>query len=184
MKPLERPLRADARRNRQQIVEAAREAFMIDGIGVSLDEIARRAGVGPGTVHRHFPTKKQLYDAIVALHLDELRREAQAALDGGDKDRGFFPYLTGLVGRAGPEQDVTEALAAAGVEPGPGAQQAAAELRDVLGALLSAAQESGVVRSDVNAEDVRAVVVAALAAQRYRGDDGRIADLILGCLRP
>ncbi|WP_433732977.1 hypothetical protein ACQP0C_11870 [Nocardia sp. CA-129566] len=73
-------------------------------------------------------------------------------MDGGDRDTGFFPYLTGLVGRPGPKQDTIEALAAAGVEPGPGAQQAAAELRDVVGALLSAAQESGVVSRDVNAE--------------------------------
>lgn len=168
----------------ERILEAAREAFTTDGVGVTLDVIARRAGVGPGTVHRHFPTKNQLYDAIVAVHLDELRREAQAALDGGDKGTGFFPYLTGLIGRAGPKQDVTEALAAAGVKPGPGAQQAAAELRDVFGALLNEARESGEVRSDVNGENVQAVVVAALAAQRYRRDNGRIANPILGCLRP
>lgn len=180
----ERPLRADARRNKQQILEAARAAFTIDGVGVSLDEIARRAGVGPGTVHRHFPTKKQLYDAIVTVHLDELRQQAQAALDNGDEGAGFFPYLTELIERAGPKQDVTEALAAAGAEPGPMAQQAAADLREVFGALLNGAQKSGAVRGDVNAEDVQAVVVAALAAQRYRKDGGRIADLILGCLRP
>ncbi|MGW4767569.1 SbtR family transcriptional regulator [Nocardia sp. NPDC004278] len=58
------------------------------------------------------------------------------------------------------------------------------DVENVFGALLNEARESGVVRSDVNGEDVQAVVVAALAAQRYRRDDGRIANLILGCLRP
>lgn len=180
----DRPLRADARRNREQILQAAREAFATEGVSVSLDEIARRAGVGPGTVHRHFPTKKELYEAIVVAHLDELRREAEEALRRDIEGAGFLPYLTGLVWRAGPKQDVTEALAAADVEPGPAAQRAAVELRQVFGAMLDKAQKAGVVRDDVDTEDVQAVVVAALAAQRYRNEGGRIADLVLGCLRP
>ncbi|GAA2120731.1 TetR/AcrR family transcriptional regulator [Actinomadura napierensis] len=179
-----RPLRADARRNRERILEAAREAFAAEGVSVSLDEIARRAGVGPGTVHRHFPTKKELYEAIVAAHLDELREETERALNSDTGGADFFAFLTGLVARAHNKQDLTEAFAAAGVEPGPEAQRAAGELRQVFAALLRKAQQAGVVRDDVDADDVQAVVVAALAAQRYRNEDQRIADLVLNCLRP
>ena len=62
----ERPLRADARRNRDNVLRAAREAFAESSYGVPLDEIAARAGVGPGTVYRHFPTKEALFQAVIS----------------------------------------------------------------------------------------------------------------------
>ncbi|MFD6451097.1 helix-turn-helix domain-containing protein, partial [Nocardia sp. NPDC060220] len=60
-----RPLRADARRNRERVLAAAQEAFAAEGISVPLDDIARRAGVGAGTVYRHFPTKEALFTAAI-----------------------------------------------------------------------------------------------------------------------
>src|SRR4051812_33086646 len=67
----DRELRADARRNRERVLRTAQQLFATEGLGISLDEIARRAGVGPGTVHRHFPTKEALY---LAVAIDQLRR--------------------------------------------------------------------------------------------------------------
>src|ERR1700733_7582837 len=77
-------LRADARRNRDRVLAAARELFAADGLGVSLDEIARRAGVGPGTVHRHFPAKEALYLAVAIDQLEQLVAEAEVLGASGD----------------------------------------------------------------------------------------------------
>ena len=67
-----RPLRADAARNREKVLRAAREAFAESGYGVPLDEIAARAGVGPGTVYRHFPAKEALFEAVVTARITDL----------------------------------------------------------------------------------------------------------------
>src|SRR5438477_608789 len=80
----DRELRADARRNRERVLRAAQQAFATEGLGVSLDEIARRAGVGPGTVHRHFPAKEALYLAVATDMLQQLVAEAQALAAAGD----------------------------------------------------------------------------------------------------
>ena len=69
-----RELRADARRNRERVLRTAQQMFAAEGLGVSLDEIARRAGVGPGTVHRHFPAKEELY---LAVAIDQLERSEE-----------------------------------------------------------------------------------------------------------
>lgn len=172
-----RPLRADAQRNRQRILDAARTAFGSDGPGVSLDEIARRAGVGPGTVHRHFPAKEALIDAVLVQHLRELAEQARAAGE-------LLPFLRGLIAESAAKQDLADALTGAGGVPSPTAEAAARDLRDAFAGLLRRAQKSGLVRADVDAEDVQAVVIGAVAAQRHRGDSGRVAELVLDGLRP
>ena len=72
-----RGLRSDARRNRDRVLRSAQQLFATDGLGVSLDDIARHAGVGPGTVHRHFPAKEALYLAVAIDQLWHLVAEAQ-----------------------------------------------------------------------------------------------------------
>src|SRR5207247_2339027 len=74
----DRPLRADARRNRDKVLHAAREAFAESGYGVPLDEIAGRAGVGPGTVYRHFPAKEALFQAVITARVEDLIGDAPA----------------------------------------------------------------------------------------------------------
>ena len=78
-----RPLRADARRNRERILAAATAAFAAEGLSVPLDEIARRAGVGPGTLYRHFPAKETLWEAVLHDRLRRLADEAEALHDAG-----------------------------------------------------------------------------------------------------
>ena len=79
-----RPLRADAARNREKVLRAAREAFAESGYGVPLDEIASRAGVGPGTVYRHFPSKEALFEAVVTARITDLVSDARARADADD----------------------------------------------------------------------------------------------------
>ncbi|MEV5740471.1 helix-turn-helix domain-containing protein [Microbispora rosea] len=180
-------MRADARRNRARILEAAGQAFAAEGLGVSLDEIARRAEVGPGTVHRHFPTKEALYEAVIANHLEQLIVQAREALAADRAGSAFFPFLRRLVGEAGAKQDLTDALAGAGVTLTDATRQTAVRLQQIFAELLACAQKAGVVRNDVDGEDVQAVVVAAVTGERRRADrarPGRLADLVLDGLRP
>ena len=80
----DRELRADARRNRERVLRTAQQLFATEGLGVSLDEIARRAGVGPGTVHRHFPAKEALYLAVATDMLEQLVAQAEELAATGD----------------------------------------------------------------------------------------------------
>jgi AcrR family transcriptional regulator len=183
----ERPLRADARRNRERILRAARQAFAAEGIGVPLDEIARRAGVGPGTVHRHFPTKEALFESVVVEHLEQLTRDARAAARAEEAGSAFFGFLARMNSEAGAKQDLADAIASAGADLGSAAQQVAADLREIFAALLARAQRAGAVRADVDAADVQAIVLAAVTAQRQRADTARpdrLAALVFDCLRP
>ena len=91
----DRPLRADARRNREQVLRAAREAFAESGYGVPLDEIAARAGVGPGTVYRHFPAKEALFQAVVTARIEDLLGDARARADGDDPGGAFSAFSGG-----------------------------------------------------------------------------------------
>ncbi|WOX10568.1 helix-turn-helix domain-containing protein [Streptomyces sp. N50] len=183
----QRPLRADARRNRERILQTARTAFAAEGLAVPLDEIARRAGVGPGTVHRHFPTKEALFEAVVREHLEQLTLDARAALAEAEAGPAFFAFLARMTAEADAKQDLTEAITAAGDPMGVEAEELAAQLRQLFGALLSRAQQAGAVRDDVDAADVQAIVVAALTAGRRRGTSERprkLAELVFDCLLP
>ncbi|MDQ2675627.1 MAG: TetR/AcrR family transcriptional regulator, partial [Actinomycetota bacterium] len=97
MKPtseaLPRAQRADARRNREAIVEAARELMATDGTDAQMDDIARAAGVGVGTVYRHFPTKDDLVHALADLRFERLAEYAREALSEGDPGQAFERFL-------------------------------------------------------------------------------------------
>ena len=93
-----RPLRADARRNRARVLEVAQQVFAEEGLAVPIDEIARRAGVGVGTVYRHFPTKDALFEAIIVERLcavGEAARELARRPGAGRAFFGFFDDVTG-----------------------------------------------------------------------------------------
>ncbi|SUA42684.1 DNA-binding transcriptional repressor AcrR [Nocardia africana] len=94
-----KPLRADARRNRDQVLAVAREMLSVDGSAASFDEIARRAGVGVGTVYRHFPTRAALFEAVVVGRVEQFTERARglAGADSAPED-AFFDYFTHLVG--------------------------------------------------------------------------------------
>ena len=185
-----RPLRADARRNRARVLEAAREVFAAEGLAVPLDEIARRAGVGAGTVYRHFPTKEALFEAVVTDRIKALTmvgRESLAGIDeGGDPGEAFFDYMAVVVAGAASKMDLADALVGAEVDLQRATLEAAGELRDALGELLARAQSADAVRADVDVADLHALVAAAVAAERARAADarpGRLTRIICDGLR-
>ncbi|MBS2964185.1 helix-turn-helix transcriptional regulator [Actinocrinis puniceicyclus] len=184
-----RPPRADARRNRARVLAAAHAAFAAQGLAVPLDEIARRAGVGAGTVYRHFPTKEALFEAVIVARLESLAEQAQAALEVPARQAGaaFFDFLYVMLADADSKKDLADALAGAGIDLRAITVVAAARLNASLAELLARAQAAGAVRHGIDASDLHAVIVGALAAERRRADPqrpGRIARMVCDALRP
>ncbi|MFC1438556.1 helix-turn-helix domain-containing protein [Streptacidiphilus sp. N1-10] len=168
MQAEQRPLRADARRNRERLLEVARQAFAAEGLAVPLDEIARRAGVGPGTLYRHFPTKESLFEAVVHARLRHLVDQARdLPEDGGDPGAALFLMLDRIVADATAKADLVDALAGAGVEVRTAVAGSAADLRAEMGRLLAAAQQSGTVRDDIDTADLMTVLSGVLLALRH-----------------
>ncbi|HET6257633.1 MAG TPA: helix-turn-helix domain-containing protein [Pseudonocardia sp.] len=155
----ERPLRADARRNRERVLAAADEAFADHGFGVPLDEIAAAAGVGPGTVYRHFPTKEALFEAVSLARVQDVVDDARARADAADPGSAFEGFLARLAEEAGRKRDLPDALAGAGAH---GIAGAVAELHDALGVLLARGQAAGAVRGDITVPDLVALLKGLL----------------------
>ncbi|WP_426504098.1 TetR/AcrR family transcriptional regulator [Dactylosporangium sp. McL0621] len=154
--------RADAVRNRQRVLSAARAAFAEEGPGVSLDDVARRAGVGAGTVHRHFPTKDALFAAVIADRLAELA-EVGAGLAGAP-DPGLA--FAGFFRRLAAEAAQNLALSAALTDPGEVIMDAGRDLEAAIAVLLRRAQESGAVRADVTTAELHAIIAGAVVMEQ------------------
>jgi AcrR family transcriptional regulator len=168
----DRPLRADARRNRDRVLEAARDAFGAGGSDVSLDEIARRAGVGAGTVYRHFATKQVLFEAVVQERMRELIGEAVALSDDPDPGRAFSSFVERLGREGAQKRDLIEWLASDGVRLQIGEAPVLRALIEALGELLGRAQHAGAVRQDISVDDVVAVLTGtAYAICHARADE-------------
>lgn len=147
-------MRADARRNLARVLKAASELFAAEGEGVSMEAIARRAGVGVGTIYRQFPTKRALGGAILADHLEEVHREVVATSDAVPVEKQFCAAVTVLVAKASTHVDLKEALAAAGVDFEAAAAPIFLEIREFVAGLLERAQSAGSIRADVTIDDV------------------------------
>ena len=158
-----RPLRADAQRNRQRILEVATRVFVTEGLSISVQEIARRAGVGTGTVSRHFPTKESLFEAILRQRMGVLISLADDLLLQDDAGGAFFRFFEETVEAAGSDRGFAERLASAIDQHDSFQERISADaLCDRLGALLDRAQRGGQVRSDLSLEDVEALLVACM----------------------
>ena len=183
-----RSLRADARRNRARVLQAAQAAFAAEGPSVPLDEIARRAGVGPGTVHRHFPTKEARFEAVVRSRLEALMDDARALAAADDPGAAFFGFLSRVADEGLQKRDLVEVLRAAGLDPTAATAGISNELRRAINQLLTRAQEAGAVRDDVSIAELMAVLAGiSVAIQHYGGDAGlpaRVLAIVSDGLRP
>src|SRR6185295_14429443 len=153
------PLRKDAQRNRDRIIAATRAAFQERGLDVGVDEIARRAGVGMGTLYRHFPTKDALIDAVVDARFAELTALAEAAIEEPDAWTGFEAFLVSAVELQTTDRGFKDALAARGRDE-PRVKAARRKLHRVLGQLVARGRAEGALRDDVAAEDVSVLLWA------------------------
>jgi AcrR family transcriptional regulator len=173
-----RPLRADAARNRARVLKVAYDTFAAEGLAVPIDEIARRAGVGAGTVYRHFPTKESLFQAIVADRVQQLVDSARALIEADDPGEAFFGFLFAMVEEGATDQGLVDALAGIGFDIAEAAPDAERTFMAVLGDLLTRAQQAGAVRADVDVKDVKALLVGCQAMQRYSADTQAIKRIV------
>jgi len=178
-----RPLRADAARNRARVLEVACETFAAEGLSVPIEEIARRAGVGTGTVCRHFPAKQDLVQAVFADRLRLIVDEGQGLLASGDPGQALFDFLRLLVLEWGvTNHGLKNAFASSDIKiKTAGAEDA---FLAILGALLRAAQQAGTVRDDISAAEVKGLIIGCQAMQTYNSELAeRLVDVVFDGLR-
>jgi AcrR family transcriptional regulator len=149
----ERPQRADARRNRERVVAAARAVFAEHGREAQVDDVARRAGVGVGTVYRHFPTKQALLAALIVDAFDRIATEARRALEEPDPWDGLTRVLWFSAENLAGDRALSEAMAS-NVDFPAGATAGQAVLIDAVGELMRRAQAAGSLRPDAEIDDI------------------------------
>ena len=173
----DRPLRADAQRNREKVLRAATEAFAASGYGVPLDEIAALAGVGPGTVYRHFPTKEALFEAVVTARVESLVGDARARADAADPGQAFFAFLARIGREAAAKRDLPDAITITG--------PLQENLFAAVDVLLHRAQQAGAVRTDISTADLIVLVKGLIMSiQEASADaaDPRLSNLAFALL--
>lgn len=155
-----RPARADAVRNRERIVAAARETFAEAGPDASLNEIARRAGVGPGTLYRHFSGRPELLAAVLKGRIDTLCTRAQDLLTADSAGAALAEWLGAFLDHARVNQGLGGALMLEELEAaGALGTDCHQRILDAAAALLTRAQESGAARRDLSPADLLQLVV-------------------------
>jgi len=162
-----RALRVDARTNRIKVLDAAEEVFGQGGESASTEEVARRAGVGIATVFRHFPTKAELLEAVLARRFERLRERADGLAGAADPGQAFFDFFTHMVADAAGKIAIAEALAEAGGDAEGAATQASARLQDAVRVLLRRAQEAGAVRGDVGLGEIYSLLIGSSRAAAF-----------------
>jgi AcrR family transcriptional regulator len=173
---MEVELRADARRNLERVLDAASEVFGASGPDASIDEIARLAGVGHGTVFRRFPTKDDLMYAVIERHVEQMRKIAEEALAGDDPGQAFFDFVRRVAELAMSTPGLHKCVVHCGEKPG------AAELEELGNKVVARAQQAGAVRRDLKPAEVGPLIRAALLAAPA-GQWRRYLEVVLDGLR-
>ena len=180
-------MRADARRNRDKLVAIAQDVFAEQGAGASLDEIAKRAGVGPGTLYRHFPSREALQEAVYREAIEELSargRELSATMEPGP---ALDHWLTLLVDHMAARRDLATALVASLGKQSEVFVDCHRLMHDTGTVLVESAKQAGAVRQDVEQRDL--LWMANGVAQSAEGEGGkermeRLLEVLLKGIRP
>jgi AcrR family transcriptional regulator len=183
-----RPMRADAQRNYERLLSAAVAVFAERGADdASLEEIARRAGVGIGTLYRHFPTRQALLEAVYRDQVEGVQAKADELLRSESPADALADWLRALASFSSTKQSLTSALLATLGKDSELLSSCSAVIYGAAEKLLTRAQEAGVVRPDADAKDlIRLVHAVNLAAQHAPTDPGqrdRLIGLVLDGLR-
>jgi AcrR family transcriptional regulator len=169
-------LRADARRNYERVLDAATEVFAASGPDASVDEIAKRAGVGHATVFRRFRTKDELMYAVIERQVEEMCAVAGQALASSDPGAAFFDFVRRVAELNMSTPGLHRCVVRCGEKPG------AAELEKLAARVVSRAQRAGAVRTDVKPSDVQLLVRSALTLAPA-GEWRRYLEVVLDGLR-
>ena len=167
-KTSERPLRADAERNRQRLIDAAREVFAARGLEATLDDVAHHAGVGVGTAYRRFGDKEELIDALFEQELGRIVEIADAAAAHDDPWEGLVYWLEHMI-----EQQVgNRGLKAVMTDSARGKERVAAGRAQIgprIGPLVTRAREAGAVRADMEIGDIPMLAYMVTSVAEYAG---------------
>ena len=183
--PAPRALRADARRNYERLLCAARDTFDEQGAQACLDEIARRAGVGIGTLYRHFPTRRAMLEALLHDGINELCRDADHLLGSPDPGAALAAWLRAVVAHAIASRGLAAELLRTPSETGLPPSNQCQEMRAMGARLLARAQAAGEIRADVTADDLFTLVNGiAWATEAGAAESAeRLLDVMLAGLR-
>ena len=183
-----RPLRRDAERNRQRILRAAAEVFTQRGLDATLDDVARQAGVGVGTVYRRFPDKESLVAELFAERIDNMVAVAEEACAAPDPWQALVSYLEYVAESLAADLGLRQLMmfATYGKDRVAYARE---QMRPVVTKLVERAQQAGALRPDFNATDVPLIAFMLASAAEYAGQVQpdiwrRYLALIIDALRP
>lgn len=178
-----RPMRADAARNRALLLDAARDAFTRNGVTASLDDVAKAAGVGAGTLYRHFPTRDALVLAVTDDGLTNLHRLGTDLQNSTDPLAALREWLAAYIAQAGIFDGLAKTLATAPTESSPACRMS----REAGAALVARAAEAGVIRAGVDIGDVLdlSAAIAWVSEQSERDDAqrARLLDIVIDGIR-
>jgi len=178
-------MRADARRNYERIVETAREVFFDQGIDAPLDEIAKRAQVGPGTLYRHFPTREVLTEAVYRNEIEELADRAYTLAKELSPEEALHEWMRGQVRFVVERHGLASALKAAIDEDSEVFTYCKDKLRTAVATILEPAQAEGTVRADLEPGDLLRLGHGIGASAKYSDAAGaeRLLSVVLAGLR-
>ncbi|SFW79226.1 TetR/AcrR family transcriptional regulator [Amycolatopsis australiensis] len=183
----ERPVRSDARRNREKLLAVARAAFAGAEGPVALEAVAREAGVGIGTLYRHFPTREALVEAVYAAELDDVTASAPALLEELPPEvalRAWMDRYAAFVATKRGMADVLRASLASGRITTPVTRK---RITAAIGAILEAGARAGTLRAGIDPEDVTLMLLGVFLSTVAVEDPariGRMLDLLAAALRP
>jgi AcrR family transcriptional regulator len=183
-----RPMRADAVKNRQRILEAAEAVFASEGVSVPIDTVAERACVGVGTLYRHFPTKEALFEAIVMARLQYILEAAKACADDDEPGPALFGFLGEFAQHAAAKHDLFDALSSAGIDIKSNCAGMIDDMKASIDVLLQRAVAAGAVRPDVSTDEMIGLVVGACQVGGHSDYDDatvkRMVEIVCDGLRP
>ena len=182
----DRPRRSDAQRNRERLVAVARDAFAAADDTVALENVARGAGVGIGTLYRHFPTREALVEAVYAAELDELTGGVAALLAELPPEPALRSWMQRYAEFAARKRGIIDTLRAGWASGRLTTPATRERIVAAIEAILTAGVRDGSFRADVNAGDVTAMLLGVFlstAANATTDQTGRLLDLILDALR-
>jgi AcrR family transcriptional regulator len=175
-------LRADAAENRAHLIKTAAEMFAKEGVGCSVEAIAKKAGLGIGTLYRHFPTKEALVGAIVTTHIERMTEHAQQLLATAPPMTALRACMERLVTEGAKKKDFVTAIGGYEKIAGPTLDAAKKQFKAVLSAMTERAQADGVLRPDVSPMDVMSLVNAINLGSADEATRMRQLDIIMAGL--
>ena len=180
-----RPMRADARRNYERLLTEAKSAFLEHGAEAPLEDIARRAGVGIGTLYRHFPTRLALQEAVYHDEVDELCARAYAFLESEPEGEALAAWMRSFSRYATSRRGLMQTLKEVIDRRSDLFDRCHDEIREAAGVVLAAAQAAGTVRPEVTAPDLLRLTHGLSVATEHAPESAdRLLSFLMDGLRP